>query len=97
MILQGPGIGLYRALRVRVATEVHVGAAYRVIADDRDQLLQLPHVEIIGAEPARGGDVGGPSVKGELLGVEGHLDSVRLVFRRITEEVIHLRPELLLL
>jgi hypothetical protein len=97
VILQGPRVGLHGALRVGVAAEVQVGAADRVVADDGDQLLELAAVERVPAEAARLADLGPPARQRELRLAQRYPDPARLVLGGVTEKLVHLRPQSLLL
>ena len=55
-VLERPRVGLDGALGVRVAAEVEVEAADRVVPDDRDELPDLLGVERLGPEAPLGGD-----------------------------------------
>ncbi len=97
VILKGPGVRLHRALRIGVAAEVQVGAPDRVVADDRHQLLELTAVEQLPPEAARLADLGPAPRERPLRLAEGDADPVRLILRRIAEQLVHLRPEPLFL
>jgi hypothetical protein len=96
-VLERPGIGLDRPLGIGVPAVVGVGPAQRVIPDDRHQLLQLLRGQEVGPEATLGGDLPGPSEEGELVLVERHPDPVGLVLGGVPEQLVHLRPEPLLL
>jgi len=66
VVLQRPGVGLNGPLRIGVAAEVQVEAAYRVVADDGHQLPELLRVQRLRPEAALGGDLRAPAVEGEL-------------------------------
>src|SRR5713101_2277609 len=96
VILQRPGIRLNRALRIGMATEVEVGPPDGIVADDGYQLLELPAIEKLPLEAARLTDLGPAPRQRELRLAQGHADPVRLVLRRVAEQIVHLRPEALL-
>ncbi len=69
----------------------------RVIADQRNERLELRPVEYIRGETLarRIGD--GASMERELFIGERHPDAAALIFGRIAEQLVHLRPQALLL
>src|SRR5262249_37973782 len=74
-----------------------VRAADRVVADDRHQLLQLATVEQLPPEAARLADLRPAPRERPLRLAERDPDAIRLVLRGISQELVHLRPEPLLL
>src|SRR5207302_7362106 len=97
VVLQRPRVRLHRALRVGVAAEVQIGAADRVVAHGRYQLLELPSVQPLPAKPARLADLGPAPGQRQLRLAERDADAIRLILGRIAEQLVHLRPEPLLL
>src|SRR5215470_8906719 len=97
VILKRPRIALYRALGIGVSAEVKEGAADGVVTRDGHQLLDLLAVEELPPEAPRLADLGPAPGQGELCLGERDADAIRLMFGGIAEELVHLRPEPLLL
>ena len=76
--------------------EVEIGAADGIVTDDGHQLLELTAIEKLPLEAARLADLGPAPRQRELRLAQGHADPVRLVLRRVPEQLVHLRPEALL-
>ena len=76
--------------------EVEIGAADGIVTDDGHQLLELTAIEKLPLEAARLADLGPAPRQRELRLAQGHADPVRLVLRRVAEQLVHLRPEALL-
>jgi hypothetical protein len=96
VILQRPGIRLHRPLRVGVPPEVKIGPADGIVADDGHQLLEVLAIEELPLEAACLAYLGPAPRQRELRLAQRHADPVRLVLGRVSEQVVHLRPEPLL-
>ena len=96
-VLQRPGIGLHRALRIGVAAELHVNAAEIGLADQGRHFAHLLRIQVIGGV-TQGVKIGGHIVVVGQLGLgEGRDHPLAAVFGGIAEEVVHHRPKPLLL
>ncbi len=97
MILQRPGIGLRAALWVGVTAPMHEIATNRVVADQRDERLELGTIQRIRREALarRIGDRA--SMVQELPLGKRHPHAAALIFGGIAEQLVHLRPQALLL
>ena len=98
-ILQRPGIGLHGALRVRVTAEMEVLRAERVVADQRRVAAERRGVELLRAVlRAHGRGQRGDAAVALLVELRKiHDDAFAAVFGGIAEQLVHLRPEALLL
>src|SRR5882672_10509330 len=90
VVRQRRRVRLYGARRVGVTAEVQVRATDRVVAHDRHQLLELPAIQQLPAEPARLPDLRPSPRERQLRLAERDADTVRLVFRGIPEQLVHL-------
>src|SRR5205807_9319642 len=97
VILQRPRIRLHRALRVGVATEAQIRPADRVVPHDRHQLLELTAIQQLPPEAAALADLGPSPRERQLRLAQRHADALWLVLGEIAEQLVHLRPEPLLL
>src|SRR5262245_47261915 len=97
VILERPGVGLYGALGIGVAAEMEERAADGVVARDGHQFLHLLPVEELPPEAPRLADLGPAPREGELVLGKRDADPIRLMLGGIAEELVHLRPEPLLL
>ena len=80
-----------------MAAEVEIGAADGVVAGDGHQLLELLPIEELPAKAPRLSDLRPAPGQRELGLAQGDADPIGLVLRGIAEELVHLRPEALLL
>ena len=97
VILQRPGVRLNRPLRIGMPTEVEIGPADGIVAGDGHQLLELLAIEQLPREAACLAYLGPAPRQRELRLAQRHADPVRLVLGRVSEQLVHLRPEALLL
>src|SRR5256885_1753310 len=97
VILQRPGIGLDGALRIGMAAEMHEIAADRIVADQRDKAGERGAVKRLGAKAVMRRIGGGAAIRSELRLVEGDADAAWPELGGIAEQLVHLRPEPLLL
>ena len=77
-------------------SEVEIGPADGIVADDGHQLLELLAIEQLPLEAACLAYLGPAPRQRELRLAQRHADPVRLVLGRVSEQVVHLRPEALL-
>lgn len=97
MVLHRPGIALQRAVRIGMAAELVVIAADDGVARQRHQLLRLPGVEHLRWEALPFGIAQCAAIERHLLLARGEAYALRPEFGGIAEQLVHHRPEPLLL
>ena len=96
-VLDGPGIGLHRALRIGVAAEVGHHPARGCFTDPGHQLAQGLIVQDLNLKALGDRERRCAMVGFQLGRRERNADALTLIFRGIAEQIVHHRPEALLL
>src|SRR6185437_8288970 len=96
-VAECPGIGLKRAMGIRVSAEMMKIAAEDVVSRERYEVAHLPGIQHIGVEPLPRTVVEGLPVEQELMLIERNADPLGPEFRRVAEQLVHQRPQALLL
>ena len=97
LVLQRPGVGLHGALRIGLAAKMIMDRTDHVIPGKRHQLARLLRVEHLVVVAHASADIAVVLVLGELRLGQRHDDALAPVFGRVAEQLVHLRPEPLLL
>ncbi len=97
MILQGPGIGLHRALRIGLAAELQMDATQALVADQGRHLDGPLRVQVLGREPQFVEHLGHVVIVRQMRLGERHDHPLAPVFGGIAQQLIHQRPHPLFL
>ena len=96
-ILQRPGIGLHRPLRIGMAAEAQMDAAKAGLVGQRHGFLRLRGIEIVDAVAHRAAHPPDRAIMVEQRGIALDDDPFARIFGRIAEQIVHLRPHPLFL
>ncbi|MCY1175766.1 hypothetical protein D9M73_160180 [compost metagenome] len=91
-ILQRPGIGLHGALRIGMAAKAQMNAAKAALVGQRHHVLRLLAVQIIDAVAHRAAHPPDRAVMVEQVRITLDDDAFALIFGRVAEQIVHLRP-----
>ncbi len=96
-VLQRPGIGLDRALRIGLTAIAQVDAASDIVPRQRHALAHLPWIEVVDLITQAAADLGHAPVVLQVIVCGGEDHPLAAVFGGVAQQFFHLRPQALLL
>ncbi len=96
-VLQRPGIGLHRPLRIGVAAKAQMNAAGSIVAGQRHELAYALRVEIVDLIAQSPAHLGHALVVAQMLVGGGEDHPLAAIFGGIAEQLVHQRPQALFL